>query len=278
MRKRILQSSFVLGLASIFMFGVQSPNGKAGYTGGHGESDCTDCHSSYAVNSGSGGITFSCATMTNWQYVPGTTYTINVTVAHPSRSAFGIDFQALNSSNANAGTLTAGTGTHTSTSSGRTNIVQQTGGGTGTTGSHTFSFTWVAPSTNVGNVTFYCSGMACNSTTGNSSTGSDYVYTSSQVLTPDVSSGVNEMSIGDFNINNQSDLNAVKISGSAAKSGVMTVKMFNLAGQEVMNQSGIAVNAGDFSQMVELPSTANGINVVVVMMDGKVVAKKKIWK
>ncbi|MEY2938581.1 MAG: hypothetical protein RL062_1170, partial [Bacteroidota bacterium] len=121
MRKRILQSSFVLGLASIFMFGVQSPNGKANYTGGHGESDCTDCHSSYAVNSGSGNITISCASMTNWQYVPGTSYTINVTIAHPSRSAYGIDFQALNSSNANAGTLTAGTGTHTSTSGGKTN-------------------------------------------------------------------------------------------------------------------------------------------------------------
>jgi hypothetical protein len=278
MRKRILQSSFVLGLASIFMFGVQSPNGKPNYTGGHGESNCTSCHSSYAVNSGSGNITISCASMTNWQYVPGTSYTINVTIAHPSRSAYGIDFQALNSSNTNAGTLTAGTGTHISTSGGKTNIIQSTGGGTGTVGSHTFSFTWLAPSTDVGTVTFYCAGMACNSTTGNSNEASDYVYTTSQALTADVSSSVNEMSLGEFTINNQSGMNAVKVSGSAAKSGMMTVKMFNLAGQELMNQSGIAVNAGDFSRLVELPADASGSNVMVVMMDGQVVAKKKIWK
>ncbi|MEY2938659.1 MAG: hypothetical protein RL062_1248 [Bacteroidota bacterium] len=181
-----------LGMIAILILGVaaasDNPGGKAGKTGSPGEGDCTDCHSSYALNSGSGNVVISSSNLTNWEYVPGNTYNITVTVTHSGRSAFGIGFEALKSNGANAGTLTAGTGTHTASATvsgnSRTNIVQSTGGGTGTTGSHTFNFTWTAPATDVGAVTFYCVGMAANSTTGNSNEASDYVYSTSQVVQP----------------------------------------------------------------------------------------------
>ncbi len=183
---------FQLGMIAILFLGVaaasENPGGKAGKTGSPGEGDCTDCHSSYALNSGSGSVVISSSNLTNWEYVPGNTYSITVTVSHSGRSAFGIGFEALKSNGANAGTLTAGTGTHaasaTVSGNSRTNIVQSSGGGTGTTGSHTFNFTWTAPATDVGAVTFYCVGMAANSTTGNSNEASDYVYSTSQVVQP----------------------------------------------------------------------------------------------
>ncbi|MEN9333916.1 MAG: hypothetical protein RLY35_1096 [Bacteroidota bacterium] len=183
---------FQLGMLAMLVLGIsaasENPSGKAGKTGSPGEGDCTDCHSTYALNAGTGSVVITSSNLTNWEYVPGNTYSITVTVTHTGRSAFGLGFEALRSNGANAGTLTAGTGTHTLSATvggnSRTNIVQSTSGGTGTTGSHTFNFTWTAPATNVGAVTFYCTGLAANSSNGNSSDASDYVYSTSQVVQP----------------------------------------------------------------------------------------------
>ncbi len=179
----------------------EDPNGKAGATASPGESSCnqSNCHTGTAVNSGPGSVTIASSNLTDWMYVPGQSYTINVTVAETGRSLFGLGFEALKSNGDNAGTLVAGTGTtiKNKTVSGfsRKNIVQQTDAGA-TANSHTFTFTWNAPATDVGNITFYVAGNACNNN-GNES--GDHVYTASRVVGTFV--GVNEYYNPDFNLN-----------------------------------------------------------------------------
>lgn len=163
----------------------ESDDGKAGYTGSPGELTCakSNCHNSFALNSGPGSVTIVAPTMSNWQYIPGQSYEISVTVSQSDMAVFGLGFEALQVSGANAGTLSSGTGTHTLnatvTGNSRKNVVHLLDGGL-TTGAHSFTFTWLAPSTAM-DVTFYVAGNAGND---NGSRTGDYIYTTSQLVTP----------------------------------------------------------------------------------------------
>jgi hypothetical protein len=191
---------FVLGSAQL-NHENEDPDGKAGATGSPSESTCnqSSCHVGTAVNAGSGSVTITSSNLTDWMYVPGQSYSISVTVAETGRSLFGLGFEALKSNGDNAGTLVAGTGTTLKNKTiggfSRKNIVQQTDAGA-TSNSHTFTFTWNAPATDVGNITFYVAGNAANN--DNDEAG-DHIYTSSQVVGTFV--GVNEYYNPDFGLN-----------------------------------------------------------------------------
>jgi hypothetical protein len=184
--KKKLISLFLI--SSVVMMSMSSsedsPDGKAGHNGSPGEQTCakSTCHTSYTLNSGPGSVSITAPGMTNWQYVPGQTYTINVTVAQNSMPLFGFGFEALLSSGANAGTLTAGTGSHalnaTVSGNSRKTITHLEDSGL-VTGTKTWSFTWVAPA-NGAAVTFYAAGNAANNSSSDSG---DYIYTTSQAVT-----------------------------------------------------------------------------------------------
>ncbi len=175
-----------LPLVTIIMTSsILSDNGKAGKTGSPGELTCRDCHGDFAANSGGGSITISNTGMTNWQYVPGQTYPITVTVARTGSTIFGLGVECLTATNTNAGsfviTNTAATQLKSATVSGvsRTNVVQQLNGGL-TNNTKSFTFNWTAPAAGTGTVKFYFAGIAGNND-GNES--GDYVYNSSQTVT-----------------------------------------------------------------------------------------------
>ncbi|MBL7923696.1 MAG: hypothetical protein JNL88_05820 [Bacteroidia bacterium] len=168
----------------LIMSSVLRQSGIAGKTGSPGEPTCVDCHSDFALNSGGGSISIGNTGMNNWQYVPGQTYPITVTVSHQGSSLFGLGLECLTSSNNNAGTfgiVNSSTQLMTRLVAGvsRINVVHTLNGGTGTN-SKTFTFNWTAPPAGTGNVTFYFTGNAAN---GDDSTGGDYIYGSSKVLT-----------------------------------------------------------------------------------------------
>lgn len=158
-----------------------SDDGRAGYTGSPGESDCTNCHSSFPVNTGGGSITLQNPGMPANEYVPGQSYTLSVTVTRSSNNLFGFGFEALNSINDNAGTLVitdpAATQIKTRVVTGitRRNVVHQLNAGS-MSGSKTFNFSWTAPASGTGPVNFYFAGVAAD---GNGNDNNDYVYKSS---------------------------------------------------------------------------------------------------
>jgi hypothetical protein len=167
--KKVLSSLFIL-IAGLIIYQTTdaSSNGRAGRTGGAGESSCSSCHGGSNAN---GSVAIS-SNIPAIGYTPGTTYTMTVTVTYPGRTCFGVDVISLNAANTSTGTMiiTDATYTKTSVSGGRTNLVQKTPKSTGT-----FSFNWTAPAKGTGNVTFYYAGLACN---GNGTDDSgDYTYT-----------------------------------------------------------------------------------------------------
>ncbi|MBL7923695.1 MAG: T9SS type A sorting domain-containing protein [Bacteroidia bacterium] len=177
---------YVLPLVIIVMTSsILSDNGKAGKTGSPGELTCIDCHSDFTPNTAGGSISISNTGMTNWQYSPGQTYTITVTVARTGSSLFGLGVECLTAANANAGiftiTNTASTQLKTATVNGviRTNVVHQLNGGAAAN-TKSFSFNWTAPVAGTGTVKFYYAGIAANN---NGNEAGDYVYNGSQNVT-----------------------------------------------------------------------------------------------
>jgi hypothetical protein len=163
-----MKKTTTLALAGIIAIGamsfdiLSSDGSKTNRTGGHGESGCT-CHSA----------TTSAISMTSTPdlsngYVAGTTYTIHLKVAETGKTLFGIDCQALSTATVNIGTLTPGSDNHkTTATNGLDNITHITDGGK-TNDSHTFDFTWAAPASPSGTVTFWYSGVGANDDGGTS--------------------------------------------------------------------------------------------------------------
>ena len=194
-------SSAVILLFSLGMGYNEDPDGKAGVNGSPGEQTCakSNCHNSFSLNSGNGSVTISSNDLINWNYMPGQTYNISVTVEQPGIDLFGFGFEALASDGTNAGTLVAGTGSHAvnaNVSGNSRRTLTQTQNSGITLNSHTWNFTWIAPSTGM-EVTFYAVGNAAN---GNGGRTGDYIYSTSQVLTfttslpdaPTISGGDND--------------------------------------------------------------------------------------
>ena len=186
MLKKLLISALPIMLLAMLTSTKMSDNGKAGRTGSPGELTCITCHNSYALNSGGGSISIQCMEMPTFEYTPGQTYMMSVTVARAGNSLFGVDIEALTSSNDNAGVLvitnSASTAINNITISGivRHNVTHILNGGASSPNSKVFNFSWTAPASGTGNVTFYFTGAACNSST---STSGDYIYSGSQIFT-----------------------------------------------------------------------------------------------
>lgn len=148
-------------------------SGKTGHSGAPGEQTCAACHSPGSGGSGSLAIT---GDLVPSGYVAGQAHNMSVTITHSGSSKFGFNLVALDTNNASIGTLTAGTGSQVLNGpSIRRNLTHtSTGTASSTAGTKTFSFTWTAPTTYFGPVTFYAAG---NATNGDGGTSGDFVYT-----------------------------------------------------------------------------------------------------
>lgn len=178
----LLCLALLISLKPIESFGYAA--GRAGNTGSPGSQNCTQCHTG-TVNTGPGSVTIT-SNIPGWQYSAGQTYTINVTVSQTGLPLFSLGVEALSGSGtyANAGTFVITNSSETQIKSrsvggfSRNNVVQVTNGGLASN-SKTFTFNWTAPATNVGDVTFYVCGLACDN---NGGTENDFSYTISQVV------------------------------------------------------------------------------------------------
>ncbi|HRH64740.1 MAG TPA: T9SS type A sorting domain-containing protein [Bacteroidia bacterium] len=186
MIKKLLFSLLPLACIALLTSEQMSDNGKAGRTGAPGETTCIGCHDDFVEGAGGGSIAFLVGGMPSFQYTPGVTYNMSVTVARSGNHLFGVGIEALTSGNQNAGTLNitnaASTQIKSATVSGvsRRNVVHQLNGGD-TANAKIFNFSWTAPVAGTGDVTVYFSGIASNAD-GDEHVG-DYVYSSSQLLT-----------------------------------------------------------------------------------------------
>ncbi len=264
-----------IGVFVICTAEITSDNGKAGYTGSPGESKCNNCHNTYTLNTGGGSVTLG--GISNWQYIPGQTYNMTLTVARAGNSLFGLGLEALTSSNTNAGTLVitnSSTQIKTKTINGvsRNNVVHTFNGGA-SADLKVFSFNWVAPATNVGPVTMYYNGVAAN---GNGNENNDYVYSGSQVISP-VTTGIET-----FNTENSFSVSPIPandfldVKFSLTKSEKVSITLYDINGRNVTNLLPESIKSGECLEHFNLKDkiSTKGIYFLRMNVSGKLYDKK----
>jgi hypothetical protein len=284
MKKKITLALVAIIAVVAMSFDILSSNGKAGYTNSPGENNCTystSCHNTYAVNTGSGSVAITAAPSLATGYIPGTVYTMTVTVANsvaPNNVLFGVDCEALLASGANGGTLaiTDAVLTQMKTSSGtgptRNNVVHKPGSNVGPN-SQAFSFHWTAPATGSGVVTFYASGVA--SSGDGSAPANDYTYTTSKAVSENTS-GIAENMVSNFNFsifpNPSSDNLNVKLTLNETSS--VTMNLIDITGKKIANFiSDNGIN-GDINRTFDISSYSKGIYFIELKINDKVSLQK----
>ncbi len=169
-RRKALKIFFTMALLAITTITYTSQNGPGpGLSGAPSEGNCTSCHSGTPVTSGSSFDNITISGLPAGGYAPGATYNLTFNGGAAATSKNGFQITALSPLNAAAGSFTAGTGSTAFIGSGRNYIGHASGG----TSQSSWSFTWTAPATGVGTITFY---TVLNATNSSSSVVGDVVY------------------------------------------------------------------------------------------------------
>ncbi|MBZ0265373.1 choice-of-anchor D domain-containing protein [bacterium] len=166
--KKLLVFALLLALPLSLAWGYSSgpPNDRAGNPPQN--ANCTACHSSFPVNSGNGSLNIT----ELFEYVPGETYDLEISLSDPDQSRWGFELTVQNMQNAYAGGLTVTNAQQTQLNG---SFLKHTSNGTfQNQNSGTWAFQWTAPAEGTGDVTFYVAGNAANN---NGSTSGDYIYT-----------------------------------------------------------------------------------------------------
>lgn len=281
MKKSILPLSiFILGLAA-FSFvvpkidGIQaSPldaNGPAGgKTGAPGEQNCTSCHSGATQN----GTTENQLIINNdigfgiTQYTPGATYAVNLSMAsNPAKKGFQVT--ALNGANTMAGNFIAGANTQikTATIAGGQRKYATHKSTSNTSATQVWNWTWEAPATSEGAVTFY---VATNKANNNNNDNGDIIYLSQHVFLND------DASLQDANIENTFEVGyspekgAALITYATLSHVKMSMNLVNLEGKSVFNKQLGSTEIGNNKLWVEMPKGfADGIYVLHFFVGNK---------
>jgi len=124
-------------------------------------STCTQCHGPSNANTTINIEVKNSSNVIINEYVPGDSYTIEVTVSNPLFNGYGMQMVALNSANSQAGTITStSANTQVSVLSG-IQYLEHSSIGIGT-GTYTYTATWIAPSLGSGTLTLYGIGIGVN--------------------------------------------------------------------------------------------------------------------
>ena len=166
--------------------GVRSVNYSsvppAGYTGATG-SYCVNCHSSFSLNSGGGGVTVTGLVATG--YIPANLYPLTIKIDHGAadRKKWGFSMKAVDASGNSVGTFRS-TNTNAKRNTNDQGELSHFQAVSTLGGANTYTYnnlTWEAPATALGPITFYYVGNAANGLNGNQF---DYIYSGSQTFGP----------------------------------------------------------------------------------------------
>lgn len=233
-------------------------------SGAPGESNCSTCHFGSAVNSGGGSVTL---TGLPASYVAGTRYNLVVTISDSNnKMRWGFQTTALVDDGSAAGTFMLTDTTLTQIVTGQVSgknrtYVEQGFNGTqrGTRNSVTFKFDWVAPSTNVGKVTFY---VAANAANGDGSLSGDSIYTTSAVTMADTAPAGPTLASLNPSSGPASGGTSVTLTGTNFKNGITTTF-------DGINATNLTI-VDDKTLKVVTPAHAAGtVDVIVKSNDGQ---------
>ena len=180
--KRIFITMIIIVVAAAgFVMGwsIGPPDGR---TGAPGEPDCTQCHLSNPLNSGDGAFSVSAPA----DYLPNQSIDLTINLEDPGQMRWGFQMTVLDENDQGVGELVVVDAARTQVSNspdGRQyakHTLDGTDAGTADA-SPGWTVRWIAPSTDVGPVTFYAAGNAAN---GDGTANGNFVYTASTTIVP----------------------------------------------------------------------------------------------
>lgn len=253
--------------------GHKNANGApSGNTGAPGEANCTSCHAG-TVQSGlteNGFILLNSSFNPVTSYVPGETYTAVLSMtSNPAKKGF--QSIALNASNAMAGNFTGVAGNTAITTSGTKKYANHTSA-SNTSTTTTWGWTWIAPTIDATNVTFY---VATNGANNNNTNSGDVIYLSQHMITS--TAGLNEetQEQSNFSAGFSAANNSIAIDFTTLSSGEMNLNLVDMNGRSVFTYNLGNAIVGENNQMVALPSDIkNGIYVVNFFVNNKAMTAK----
>jgi uncharacterized protein (TIGR03437 family) len=253
-----LLAFIAIALTPCFAHSFGPPSAVTGAPGDNPKA-CTLCHTSFALNSGAGGV--SVVLQSGPVYIPGVKQRVTVMVQDPTptQQRWGFQLTARLNSNLQSGQagdlmpvdnltqVICGDNGPKPCSSG-VEFIEHTSAGTrnGTKNGVAFQFDWSPPSTNAGPVTFYVAGNAAN---GDGAPTGDYIYTSSVQLNP-LTPAAPVVSAG--NIVSA----ATSATGPVAANSWITIYGSNLG------VTSRAWNSGDFIDGA-FPTSLDGVSVIL---------------
>lgn len=247
-----------------------SSGAPAGRTGAPGEQNCTACHSGTVQSAvGINSIVISDANGPVNSYEPDSVYTVTVSMVSASPKN-GFEIVSLTSSNAQAGTVTITDATHTKVVTGSASkkyVTHKTAGNTLTS----WSYSWKAPATNVGNITFY---LATNETNNNGQENGDIIRLSNMSIGSTAGIKENE-AVADVSVGFSSNNNALNIQMDAMQNGQAAINLVDLNGKSVQFEELGAVSKGKNGFTVLLKNNIpSGIYIAHISLNNNFVTKK----
>ena len=246
-----------------------SGGGQTGLTGAPGESNCTQCHTGdvQSGNTENALVVLDAGLNPVTTYIPGQSYTVTLTMtSDPAKKGF--SSVALDATDNQAGSFTgSGIGGTQDFLGGVRHYVSHTSSGN-TSATTAWGWTWVAPATDVGDITFY---VASNAANNDGSTFGDVIYLSNQTLTIDPSIGVADESVDlDLQVGYNSDDHKITLDFASLSSGDMHFNLVDMNGKSAYTSDLGDAQEGENSESIQLPAhLKNGSYIVHFFVDNK---------
>lgn len=277
MKKYLLVLSCIVSIASVMAFtggGGNNAHSTSGAPAGHagdpsaGGATCRSCHSGPSLAPLTGVIT---SNIPPAGYTPSTTYTITATFVRPGHSRFGFSISPQNATGTLMGTLAAQSGTQVN--GGGKYATHVTGSTTGS-GSKTWNFSWTAPASGSGSVTFY---GAFNAANNNGQFTGDSIFTSTLVV-PENATGINDVAANFLQVaafpNPSADF--VNVSFHLPEEAAVELSLFDISGNKIAVLTEEKGFAGDISRKFDLSSYPDGIYFLRLTANGNTAVKKVV--
>jgi hypothetical protein len=242
-----------------------------GRTGAPGESNCTACHTGSVLDgSNENVLTVLNGTTPVTEYTPGSTYTVSLVMSsNPAKKGF--QSTALDATDAMAGSFTAGVNTTVNGSSKKYANHNST---SNTSANPAWIWTWTAPLTNVGDVTFY---VASNKANNNNNNGGDQIYLSQHTISAPSGAGVEESSapVNGLSLGYDPVNNKLNFKFNTLITGEMTINLLDINGRSVFKSEIGTSLIGKNQQTIALPSElTNGVYIVHLLVNNNTTSGK----
>lgn len=231
-----------------------SSGANAGFTGAPGEANCTQCHAGQVQNGDiENQVSFDVSSLPVSVYNPGETIDIHVTTTS-NVAKKGFEMTALDENDNPAGVFVIGANTQLKNgTAGAINgrkYITHTSGTNSPTG---WVYSWEAPATDVGPITFY---LATNKTNSGGTTAGDEIYLS-QYTFANASASLTEIkSKKEFQAGFSPSTNTLHMNFTNDNlKGELYLNLVDLNGKSVFTSSLGFANEGENEQKVIIPSS-----------------------